>query len=96
LFSDLVVATVLALILLFLSWLSGRATGRGKPLNRFKRRLLTFSFIFVLGMGYMMALVSDLKWSRTLLFPAIVCWGLVVAAVAWYCSRREKPESGAS
>ncbi|MGH9538883.1 MAG: hypothetical protein ACRD3H_13225 [Terriglobales bacterium] len=57
--SDFLVATALALIFLLLSWAWGRATSGGKPLNRFKRRLLTFAFIFVLGMVYIMVLVSD-------------------------------------
>jgi len=92
LLSDFLVATVLALIFLLLSWSWGRATSGGKPLNRFKRRLLTFGFIFLLGMAYIMVLASDLSWNRTLLFPVIACWGAVVSGVAWYCFRRQKQE----
>ena len=93
---DLLVATVLALIFLLLSWSLGRATSGGRPLNRFKRTLLTFSFIFMLGMAYIMVLVSDLNWNRGLLFPIIACWAVVIAGAAWYRYRREKSDSGVS
>lgn len=86
--SDLLVATALALLFLLLSWSWGRATSAGKPLNRFKRTLLTYSFIFVLGMSYMMAFAADLRWPKILLFSSIGCWGAALAGVAWYRHRR--------
>lgn len=81
--SDLLVATALALLFLALSWSWGRATGAGKPLNRFKRTLLAYSFVFVLGMSYMMAFGAELRWPKILLFSAIACWGAALAGVAW-------------
>jgi hypothetical protein len=94
LLDDLFVATVFAVIFLVLSWWWGRVTSGGKPLNQFKKRLLAFSFIFVLGMAYLMVLVSDLNWNRALLFPVIACWAVSVAGVAWY--RYWKQKSGSS
>lgn len=91
--ADLLVATALALIFLLLGWLWGRATSSGKPLSRFKKELLTFAFVFVLGMGYIMALVSDLRWKRALLFPAIACWAASVAGVVWYRHRPRRSNS---
>ena len=79
--SDVLVATGLALIFLLLAWLWGRATSAGKRLNPFKRRLLFYGFVFVLGMGYIMTFVADLRWPRTWLFPAIACWGVVLGFV---------------
>lgn len=86
--SDFLVGTGLALIFLFLSWLWGRATGAGKPLNLFKRRLLFYGFFFALGIVYIMVLVADLRWPRTLLFPAIACWGAILGFLAWFNYRR--------
>ena len=91
--SDVLVATGLALIFLLLAWLWGRATSAGKPLNRFKRSLLLYGFFFVLGMGYIMTFVADLKWPQSLLFPAIACWGVVLGLVAWVSYRRQKRNS---
>ncbi len=90
---DLSVATALALIFLLLSWSWGRLTSGGKPLNPFKRGLLMFCFVFVLGMSYIMALISDLKWNRTLLFPLIVCWAAIVAGAAWCRYRWHKSDT---
>ena len=90
--SDFLVATGLALIFLLLGWLWGRTTSAEKPLTPFKRRLLVYGFLFGLGMGYIIALVADLSRPRTLLFPAIACWGAVVALVAWCRYRRQSRE----
>jgi hypothetical protein len=96
LLGDFLVATGLALTFLVLAWLWGRTTSAGKPLNTFKKRSLVYGFTFVLGMGYIMVLVADLKWSGTLLFPVIGCWGVVLGFVAWLRYRRQKRDSGAA
>jgi hypothetical protein len=93
LLTDFLVVTGVALIFLLLTWLWGRTTSAGKPLNPFKRRVLVYGFIFVLGMGYIMALVADLKWPRGLLFPAIACWGAALGVVAWYRYQRQSRDS---
>ena len=91
---DVLVVTGLALIFLLLAWLWGRATSAGKPLNPFKRRFLFYSFAFVLGMGYIMTFVGNLKWPRALLLPAISCWGVMLGLVAWVRYRKQKRNSG--
>ena len=88
-FQDFLVMTGLSLIFLLLGWSWGRATGGGQPLNRFKRRLLSFSFLFVVGMSYIMFLTAYLAWPRKLLFPLIGCWGVVLACIAWYRFRQQ-------
>ena len=92
--SDVLVVTGLALIFLLLAWLWGRATSAGKPLDTFKRRFLFYGFVFVLGTGYIMTFVGDLKWPRLSLFPAIACWGVVLVLVAWVRYRKQKRNSG--
>ena len=87
---DYLVGTGLALIFLLISWAYGRALSAGRPLNAFKRRLLAYGFIFVLGTCYLMALVRELGWPKDLLWPMLVAWGALVALVAWWRYRRRK------
>lgn len=87
---DLAVATGLALIFLLMTWLYGRVLSGGRPLNAFKKRVLGYTFMFALGMVYLMAFVSGLHWPKELLFPAIGGWGCVVGFLAWWRYRREK------
>ena len=96
LLTDFFVATGLAMIFLLLTWLWGRATSAGKPLNQFKSRLLVFSLLFALGMGYIMALFANVRWPRALLFPSIACWGALLGLVAWSRYRRQKRDSPVS
>ena len=87
---DFLVITGLALVFLLLSWVYGRVIGGGHPLSNFKRRVLGYGFIFVLGLGYLMVLVADLHWPKDLLFPLIAIWVAVVGFVLWWRYRREK------
>jgi len=87
---DFLVITAFALIFLFLSWLYGCMVSAGRPLNTFKRRVLTYGFAFVLGMGYLMALVANLQWPKDLLLPMISVWGALVGLLAWWGYRRAK------
>ena len=52
--------------------------------------VLVYGFTFVLGMGYIMVLVADMQWPRTVLFPSLACWGVVVGFVAWLRYRRHR------
>ena len=85
---DFLVITALAMAFLALSWLNGRAVSARGPLNAFKRTLLFYSFVFVLGIGYIMLLVADLPLSISLLFPMIGCWAAAVGFVAWWRHRK--------
>jgi hypothetical protein len=90
---DFLVATALALIFLALSWVYGRTLSGGRRLNYFKRTLLMWSFVFVLGEVYIMMFVSKLSWPKELLFAMIGLWGVVVAFVAFWLHRRGKRNS---
>jgi hypothetical protein len=85
---DFLIGTGLGLLFLLLSWSYGRGLSGGGPLNLVKRRILAYGFIFILGMMYLMLLVSDLHWREELLFPMIGVWGLIVGLVAWWFHRR--------
>ena len=87
---NFLVITGFALIFLFISWAYGRVLSLGRPLNRFKKRVLIYVFVFVLGMGYLMALVADLHWPKEWMFPEIGLWAGVVGFVAWWRYRRER------
>jgi hypothetical protein len=86
--ADFLVATGLALIFLALSWVYGRVLSGGRRLNSFKRKLLLFGFVFVLGEAYIMMFASNLPLVTNLLFPLIGIWGLVVGLLAWWRLRR--------
>lgn len=88
---DFSVATGLALLFLLLSWVYGRVLSGGGRLNVFKRRLLTYGFVFALGMMYLMLAVSDLRLPRDLLFPLIASWGALVGVLAWWRLRHGRP-----
>ncbi len=87
---DFLVATGLALIFLALSWAFGRAVSGGRRLSSFKRKLLLYSFIFVLGETYIMMFASNLHLPKEMLFPMIGAWAAIVALVAWWRYRKEK------
>jgi hypothetical protein len=95
LLSDFLVATGLALIFLLCS-LWGRTASAGNPFNTFKKGSLIYGFTFVLRMGNIMVLVADLKSPRTLLFPAIGCWGVVLGFAAWLRHKRQTRDSDAA
>jgi vacuolar-type H+-ATPase subunit I/STV1 len=86
---DFLVATGLALIFLALSWSFARAVSGGRRLNPFKRKVLLYSFVFVLGEAYIMVFASHMHWLKELLFPMIGAWGAMLALVAWWRCRRE-------
>src|SRR2546421_289883 len=87
---DFLVATGLALIFLALSWAFGRAVSGGRQLNAFKRKLLFYSFIFVLGEAYTMMFASNLHWPKELILPLVGLWAVAVGGVWWFLYRREK------
>ena len=86
---NLSVATGLALLFLLMTWLYGRVLSGGRPLNAFKKKVLGYTFMFALGMVYLMALVAGLHWPKVVLFSAIGGWGGLVGLVAWWRYRRE-------
>jgi CHASE2 domain-containing sensor protein len=87
---DFLVVTGLLAIFVLLIWAYGRVVSGGRPLNRFKRRLLIYSTLFATGMSYLMLIVSDLHWPKEVIFPLIGLWAVIVGLVAWLRYRREK------
>jgi hypothetical protein len=85
---DFLVVTGLIAVFVLLSWAYGRVLSGGRPLNRFKRRLLIYATLFIAGMSYLMLIVSDLDWSKELVFPLIGLWAVIVGLVAWWRYRR--------
>jgi hypothetical protein len=92
--TDLGVSTGVSLIFLAISWSFTRAVNSGRPFSPLQKRMLLYSFVFVLGMSYLMLLVSDMRWPTNLIFPMIGAWGGLVALAAWWRYRRARTEPG--
>jgi hypothetical protein len=90
---DLGVVVGITLIFLGLSWSYMRSINVGRPLRPIQRKMLFYGFIFVLGMGCMMLLVTDLHWPKQLLFTLIGIWGVLVAATAWWRYRQSQSQT---
>lgn len=83
---------ILALLFLVFGWLYGRMVGGGRRLNPVQRKILRYGFFFVLGMGYLMALVSAIGWQGKWALVLTAAWGAVLGFLAWRRSRREKKQ----
>ncbi len=55
-----------------------RSINVGRPLGPIQRKMLLYGFVFVLGTGGVMLLVTDLHRPKQLLFPLIGIWGVLV------------------
>jgi hypothetical protein len=91
--TDLGVVVGITLIFLALSWSYMRSINVGRPLRPIQRKMLFYGFIFVLGMGCVMLLVTDLHWPKQLLFPLIGIWGVLVAATAGWRYRQSQSQA---
>ena len=91
--TDFGVMTGLALIFLVLSWSYMRSLNLGRPLRPIQKKMLFYSFIFALGMCYLMLLAGDMHWPKSLLFPVIGIWGGVVGFVAWWRYRQSQSQT---
>jgi hypothetical protein len=47
-------------------------------------RLIVYGLAFILGESYLIVLFADLKWPRTLLFLAIMSWGVLLGSGVHY------------
>lgn len=74
---------VLALVFLLLGWPYARVVAAGRPLSKVQRVALRYGFAYVLGMGYLMAIVSTLGWKGHWAIVLTVIWALVLALLAW-------------
>jgi len=70
---DIFAPPILALVLLLLGWSFVRVL-TGAPLTPYFRKLLLYTCLFVLGMGYAMAAVAVFAWPR---------WTILVLSLAW-------------
>jgi hypothetical protein len=91
--TDLGVVVGLALVFLGLSWSYIRSINIDRPLTPIQRKMLLYSFLFVLGMGCVMLLAAHLHWRKQLLFPLIGIWGALLAAIAWWQYKYRSEES---
>jgi hypothetical protein len=91
--TDIAVVVGITVILLALSWSYMRSINVGQPLRPVQRKMLFYGFSFVLGMGCVMLLVSDLHWPKQLMFPLIGIWGALVAGTAWWRHRRSQSQA---
>lgn len=91
--TDIGVVVGITVIFLALSWSYMRSINVGQPLRPIQRTMLFYGFSFVLGMGCVMLLVSDLHWPRQLMFPLIGILGALVAATAWWRYRRSQSQA---
>ncbi|HVZ59961.1 MAG TPA: hypothetical protein VG892_04160 [Terriglobales bacterium] len=85
--------TGLALIFLALSWSYMRSLNSGGALRPSQKKILLYSFIFALGMCYLMLLVGDMHWPKSLSFPMIGIWGVVVGFLAWWRYRQSRNQN---
>lgn len=84
---NLAVSIVLAVVFMLLAWFRSDRTNRG-PVRRSRGRriLLTlgYSIAFLAGEVYLIVWITDLRWSRALLFLAQASWGVLLGSGVWY------------
>jgi hypothetical protein len=83
----------MALVFLVLGWPYARMVGGGRQLNPIQRKMLSYGFIFVLGMGYSMATASALEWQGSSALILTAVWGIVVGFIAWWRTQRQKKQN---
>lgn len=80
---------VLGLVFLLLGWPFARLMRGGRALNGVQRKMLLYGFLFVLGMGYSMALGALLHWQGSSSIALTLAWVMILAFAAWTRSRRK-------
>jgi hypothetical protein len=90
---DIILPPVVASIFLGLGWTSSRAIAGGGPLSSHMKKMLFYSSLFVLGMGYSMSFVVMLGWPRPLWIVFTATWALLLMLMAWW--RHRSPEKSA-
>jgi hypothetical protein len=85
---DILAPALGAVIWLLLSWLYARAVSLGRPLNAVQKGMITYGLLFVMGMGCLIVFGGGFEWSKTLMFSLVAAWAMLVAALAWWRSKR--------
>lgn len=93
-FQDLLVSTIGALVWLGLSWGWARSVRRGCAMTPPQRKMLWYSFGFILGMCYIMMFGSWFAWPHALWFVLIAAWGVMLALVAWWRHKKNERLAG--
>ncbi len=92
---DILGPPVLGVAFLFLSWSQMRMTRGRDGLTSYDKKLLTYGFLFVVGLGYLVLLARELHWPDSLMYVAIGAWGVLLAFIAWRRYQRERAASKA-
>jgi hypothetical protein len=90
---DIFLPPILSCVFAALVWLSDRTITGGRPLTPHMKKVLFYSFFFVLGMGYSMAIVAMLGWPRPFWIVFTVAWALLLASIAWWRYRRSQSQT---
>lgn len=91
---DLIFANGGALLYLLLAWGWSRSVNGGRPLTPWQKKFLVYSFVFALGMAYLMVFGSWLHLPPMVWFAAIGVWGVVLALILWRSHVRNKQLNG--
>jgi hypothetical protein len=89
---NLAVSVVLAVAFVLLAWFRSDRTNRGPARRSVGGRLLLtrgYGIVFVAGEVYLIALITDLRLPRVLLFLAEVSWGVLLGSGVWYRHLRQ-------
>src|ERR1700676_487377 len=81
-FTDFLVATVGSLAFLLLGWVTTRGVFLGKPAPLHMRTTLVYGFFFILGMAYIMMIVSWMDWQPRVIYVLVVPWGALLSYLA--------------
>lgn len=90
--SNIAISVTLALAFLILAWFRSDRTNRGDVRRSPGRRTLLalgYGIVFVAGEVYLIALITDLRLPRVLLFLAEASWGILLGSGLWYRHLRQ-------
>ena len=85
---------ILTLVLAAICYGYARAVRRGQPITAVQKRMIMYACVFCLGMGYALIFKDQLKATLRLEHAWValtVLWGLMLATLAWYRHRRNRP-----
>lgn len=91
---DLIFANGGALVYLLLVWGWSRSVNAGRPLTPWQKKLLLYSFVFILGMVYLMMFGSWFHLPTAIWFIAIGFWGAFLVLILWRRHVRNKRLNG--
>jgi hypothetical protein len=87
---DLIIGNGGVLVYLLLGWGWLRSVNGGRSLRPSQKKMLLYSFVFILGMVYLMMFGSWLHLPPVVWFIAIGVWGVVLVLILWRRHKRTK------